>query len=170
MGENPCEPTVNPFANLRQSANPPYIRCESIRVSFANSRELSRTLANSCELSRTLANSRERTREPSANFRELLQTSCELLTNFLRILANFLRTFANSEYLAANFRVFVANSRELFANSRELSRISAVSAKRSCLQRPAHPVPPCNSRPLRPSTLSRKNPIPLPHAAARPSS
>ena len=75
MGKNPCESTVNPFANLRQPANPPYIRCESIRVSFANSRELSRTLANSRELSRTLTNSRELSRIRREPVREPIRES-----------------------------------------------------------------------------------------------
>ena len=47
--ENPCESTVNPYANLRQSANPPSIRRLSVGASVANPREPSRTLANSRE-------------------------------------------------------------------------------------------------------------------------
>ena len=44
--ENPCESTVNPYANLRQSANLSSIRRLSVGASVVNSRELSRTFAN----------------------------------------------------------------------------------------------------------------------------
>ena len=50
--ENPCESTVNPYANLRQSANLSSIRRLSVGASastVANSRELSRTFANLCK-------------------------------------------------------------------------------------------------------------------------
>ena len=94
---NPCEPTVNPFANLRlrdvrQSANPnpPYIRCEPIRRRILRDCDpsrtrLSRTLANPREPSRTLANPRESVANPfvnpSANPPYILVYPRELIVN-----------------------------------------------------------------------------------------
>ena len=43
---NPCQSTVNLYANLRQSANLSSIRRLSVGASVVNSRELSRTFAN----------------------------------------------------------------------------------------------------------------------------
>ena len=58
---NPCQSTVNLYANLRQSANLSSVRRLSVgasasTVGVANSRELSRTFANFRESVRKSAN------------------------------------------------------------------------------------------------------------------
>ena len=79
LGKNPCEPThceisVRESASIRASAVFPIIRCESVRASFANSRELSRTLA---KLSRIIC------RESVANLsRTRSWTRCEPIREF----------------------------------------------------------------------------------------
>ena len=70
--------TVNPFANLRQSANPPYIRCESIRVS--------RTLANSRQPSPTLANPQQVTLSPGCRSVGLCRNSVGPLSGLCRVI------------------------------------------------------------------------------------